>query len=158
MRLLLPPHGELGQEVVARSGALINSLISGVAVVSNRRGVDQEAGPIDRSINRFHDLMRAVDAAIQENLLVGGIPPAVGDAGAGEVNDGVTPIDRILPGTGNGGVAPNHGDSLVGGSGKEATSPSGVARNDHDLIISLQAIEDESSTNEACRARNEYLH
>jgi hypothetical protein len=88
----LPVPAELGEEVTAGRGRLVDDGVVGVAVVAGRRPIDHQR---DAALgDRPGQHVGRLDAAVPDQLLVRAGPAPVADTGAAQVDDRVDPVQR----------------------------------------------------------------
>jgi len=165
-RLLLPLHAKVREEIGRCPGrrGLIDLAIAGIAVVPDGGSVEQDSRTPNTALRgrrHFHgadDLMRAVNTAGDDRLLVGPGPSMISQACSGQMHDRIAARDRRLPRAWRGDIAGDDCDVAVGVGGEEPAGLRSIAREQHHLVASLQAIKHESPADEAGRASDEDSH
>src|SRR5262249_15432870 len=85
----LPFARDLSEVSGSRPALLGENLVPAVAVVAGRRGADEHGRRTGQLRERLDQAARRSHTAVANSLLVGGRPPAVRDALARQVHDGV---------------------------------------------------------------------
>ena len=93
LRLALPGDADLGQEVVAGRGVLVEALVAVRAVVADGAGADQRLRRGSAASMRLDEVARARARATPRIALARVVGPALGDVLAGEVDDGVAAVE-----------------------------------------------------------------
>ncbi len=88
-RLRLPAPADLGEEVVARRGILVQDLVAVRSVEADRGSIHEDPRSGRRSVDRLHDYPCSIDAAREDRGLAFRRPTSRRDRLAGEVHDHV---------------------------------------------------------------------
>ena len=101
----LPLHAHIGQIVVPRGQGFGDPLHAVGPIVAHGGGLDHDCGLLDGVLHRLHHGLAGVDAALQNYLLAFIAPPAAGEVGPGQVDDGVGAVGQVRP-AGRGATVP----------------------------------------------------
>jgi hypothetical protein len=118
LRRGLPLPANPGQKIRAGGALLGQDLVAAVPVVADGRGRDHDLRRIGEGGYTLRQKPRSLYPAVEDAPFLLGVPSSLGDALAGEVDDGLHPFEFAVDGAGGGvpadGVGPRLGAAQAG--------------------------------------------
>src|SRR5581483_122868 len=96
-RGLLPVRDQASEKIVPGGIVFGQQLVAPIAVVADRRGMEEQGGPTVSGLHRGDERRRGFDAAGCETPLPTGGPSPGGNRLTGEVEHGVSSVQHVGP-------------------------------------------------------------